>query len=84
MVIIVSEGSRAKWPLGRITKLHSDEHGVTRVVEVLTQGNYLLKTINKLVPLVSTVCKDPEGKGLLQKDCEITAAGRSDSLCLKL
>ena len=78
VVIIVSEGNRAKWPLGRITKLHPDEHGVISVVEVLTRGNYLLKTINKLVPLESTVYKDPEGKGLLQEDCEMTGAGGSD------
>ena len=48
------------------------------MAEVLTRGNYLLKPINKLVPLESTVYKDPEGKGLLQEDCETTGAGGSD------
>ena len=60
MVIIVSEGNRAKWPLGRITKLHPDEHGVVRTVEVFTRGNHLLKTVNKLVPLESAVCDNAE------------------------
>lgn len=51
VVIIASEGNRAKWPLGRITKLLPDESGIVRVVEVYTRGNYQLKTVNKLVPL---------------------------------
>ena len=59
VVVISSEGNRAKWPLGRITKLYPDEHGIVRTVEVYTRGNHLLKTVNKLIPLECALDESP-------------------------
>ena len=61
VIIISSEGNRAKWPLGRITKLYPDEHGIVRTVEVYTKGNHFMKTINKLIPLECALDKDCGG-----------------------
>ena len=68
VVIIVSEGNRAKWPLGRVTKIHPDENGIVRTVEVLTRGNRLLKTVNKLIPLESSLDKDLEEEDPINSD----------------
>ena len=59
VVIIVSEGNHGQWPLGRVTKLHPDEEEIVRIVEVVTRGNKLLKTGEKLVPLESATDQDP-------------------------
>ena len=59
VVIIVSEGNRGQWPLGRVTKLHPDEEGIVRIVEVVTRDNKKLKTVEKLVTLKSTTEQDP-------------------------
>ena len=61
VVIIVSEGNRAKWPLGRVTKLHPDDEGIIRIVEVVSRGNKMLKTVEKLVPLESASTRDQIG-----------------------
>ena len=55
-MIIVSAGNRGQWPLGRVTKLHPDEEGIVRIVEVVTRGNKMLKTVEKLVPLEFATC----------------------------
>ena len=51
VVLIVSDVSRGDWPLGRITKLHTDNDNVVRSVELFTNNKTLVKTIEKLVPL---------------------------------
>lgn len=51
IVFVDAEGNRDTWPLGKITAIHPDRTGITRIVEVLSRGTTSLRTINKLISL---------------------------------
>ena len=51
VVLIVSDVSRGDWPLGRITKFHTDSDNIVRSVELFTNDKTIVKIIEKLVPL---------------------------------
>ena len=51
IVLIEADTSRATWPLGKITEILTDKIGTVRLVKVLSKGNTILRTINKLIPL---------------------------------
>ena len=62
IVLIEQPKSQHSWPLGKIVKLHPDNEGIVRLVEVLHQGNHTKRTVDKLVPLevTSAVVDEPE------------------------
>ena len=45
---------RCPWPLGRVTKLFHDKHGVVRNVQLSTAGGTFERPITKLCVLVPT------------------------------
>ena len=51
VVLIVSDGSRSDWPLGRIVELLPDKTGVIRLARVMIRSKEVLKTMEKLIPL---------------------------------
>ena len=48
---------RHRWPLGRITELFHDKHGVVRSVELKTAGGILKRPIKKLCVIVPAAQK---------------------------
>ena len=52
LVLVVDERfPPSKWPLGRITKTHPGEDGLTRLVTIRTQSSIIKRSINKICPL---------------------------------
>ena len=51
IVLVETTGQRESWPLARVTRLLPDDHNQVRAVEVFSEGQYLIKTLNKLVNL---------------------------------
>ena len=60
VVLIVSDGSRSDWPLGRIIELLPDKTGVIRLAKVMIRGKEVLKTMEKLIPLEVGPLEDNE------------------------
>ena len=54
IVIIETNTPREHWPLGRVTRLLNDHLGQVRSVELFSEGQLSIKTLNKLVPLELT------------------------------
>ena len=49
VVLLVDNNTpRAQWSMGRVSSVHSDEHGIVRTVSVKCRGSELLRPIHKL------------------------------------
>jgi hypothetical protein len=53
-VVLVSEGPKGAWPLGRIVALHPGKDGFVRVVSVLIRGRVTRRLTRMLYPLESS------------------------------
>ena len=51
IVLVIGEGPRLNWPLGRIMDLLPDSTGTVRLVSVMVRGRVVLKTLEKIIPL---------------------------------
>lgn len=50
-VVLVSDGTRGSWPLGRVTALHPGRDGVVRVVTIRLRGRLTRRLTRLLFPL---------------------------------
>ena len=51
IVLVVNDGPRSNWPLGRIVELLPDNARTVRLVSVMVGGRVVLKTLGKIIPI---------------------------------
>ena len=71
IVLVETTGPRESWPLARVTQLLPDAHQQVRAVEVYSEGQTLVKTLNKLVNLEIS----PTNVKEVSNESEVVASG---------